>query len=56
VGDLQALSVSLAGLEFVQDNSKVILKPRHGYLSKVLPTLFRAQEVTLLALPPFYRG
>ncbi|KAI2664254.1 putative GTP-binding protein EngB [Labeo rohita] len=29
----------------------VILKPRHGYVPKVLSTPFRAQVVTLLALP-----
>ena len=34
VGDLQALSVSLACLEFGPNDSKVILKPRHGYALK----------------------
>jgi len=40
-------------LEFGVDNSKVVLKPRHGYVPKVLSTLFRAQVITSLALPPF---
>ncbi|XP_077082750.1 uncharacterized protein LOC143736071 [Siphateles boraxobius] len=52
VGDLQALSVSPACLELGPDDSRVILKPRHGYVPKVLSTLFRAQVVTLSALPP----
>ncbi|XP_058618458.1 uncharacterized protein LOC131531609 [Onychostoma macrolepis] len=36
VGDLQALSVSPACLEFGPNDSKVVLKPRHGYVPKVL--------------------
>jgi len=52
VGDLQALSVREACLEFGLDNSKVILKPRYGYVPKVLSTALRAQVVTLLAHPP----
>ncbi|XP_057175774.1 uncharacterized protein LOC130545349 [Triplophysa rosa] len=51
VGDLQALSVSPSCLEFGPDNSKVVLKPRHGYVPKVLSTPFRAQVVTLSVLP-----
>jgi len=56
VGDLQALSVSPACLEFAQNNSMVILKPRHGYVPKVLLTLPPSHgyvpKVTLLTLPP----
>ncbi len=52
VGDLQALSISPACLEFVPNDSKVILKPRHGYVPKVLSTPFRAQVITLSTLPP----
>lgn len=52
VGDLQALSVSPACLEFGPNDSKVILKPRHGYVPKVLSTPFRAQVISLSALPP----
>ncbi len=36
VGDLQALSISPACLEFGPNDSKVVLKPRHGYVPKVL--------------------
>ena len=42
VGDLQALSVSASCLEFGPGDSKVILKPRHGYVPKVLSTPFKA--------------
>ncbi|CAM4610191.1 unnamed protein product [Leuciscus chuanchicus] len=52
VGDLQALSVSPSCLEFGFGDSKVTLKPRHGYVPKVLSTPFRAQVITLLALSP----
>ncbi len=38
VGDLQALSTSPACLEFGPNDSKVVLKPRHGYVPKVLST------------------
>ncbi|KAL0204650.1 hypothetical protein M9458_002668, partial [Cirrhinus mrigala] len=51
VGDLQALSISPSCLEFGPGDSKVILKPRHGYVPKVPSTPFRAQVVTLSALP-----
>ncbi|CAM4427360.1 unnamed protein product [Leuciscus chuanchicus] len=51
VGDLHALSVSATCLEFGPNNSKVILKPRHGYVLKVLVTPFRAQVISLSALP-----
>ncbi len=50
--DLQALSINLACLEFGSNNSKVVLKPRLGYVPKVLSTLFRAQVIELSALPP----
>ncbi len=52
VGDLQVLSTSPACLEFGPNDSKVVLKPRHGYVPKVLSTPFRAQVITLSALPP----
>ncbi len=52
VGDLQALSITPACLEFRPNNSKVILKPRLGYVSKVLSTPFRAQVIALSAHPP----
>ncbi len=52
VGDLQALSISPACLEFGPNDSKVVLKPRHGYVPMVLSTPFRAQVITLSALPP----
>ncbi len=50
VGDLQALSINLACLEFGPNDSKVILKPRLGYVPKVLSTLFRAQVIALSPL------
>ncbi len=52
VGDLQALSISPACLEFGPNDSKVVLKPGHGCVPKVLSTPFRAQVITLSALPP----
>ncbi len=51
VGDLQALSVSASCLEFGPSDCKVILWPRSGYVPKVLTTPFRAQVISLLALP-----
>lgn len=51
VGDIQALLVSASCLEFGPNDSMVVLKPRHGYVPKVLSTAFRAQVGTLLALP-----
>ncbi len=38
VGDKQALSVNPVCLEFGPNNSKVVLKPRLGYVPKVLST------------------
>ncbi len=52
VGDLQALSTSPACLEFGPNDSKVVLKPRHGYIPKILSTPIRAQVIMLSALPP----
>ncbi len=52
MGDLQALSVSPSCLEFGHNNSKIVLKQRHGYLPKV----FRAQVITLSLLPPSEQG
>lgn len=48
---MQALSVSVSCLEFGPNDYRVVLKPRHGYVPKVLSTPFRAQVITLLALP-----
>ncbi len=52
VGDLQALSVNPACLEFAPNDSKIVLKPRLGYVPKVLSTPFRAQIIALSELPP----
>ncbi|XDV25396.1 hypothetical protein PO909_029318 [Leuciscus waleckii] len=51
VGDLHALSVNAACLEFGPNDSIVILKPRHVYVPKVMGTPFRAQVISLSALP-----
>ena len=51
IGDLHALSVSAACMEFGPNDSRVILKPRHSYVPKSLNTPFRAQVVSLSALP-----
>ncbi|XDV14461.1 hypothetical protein PO909_014706 [Leuciscus waleckii] len=50
IGDLHALSVSAACMEFGPKDSKVILKPKHGYVPKSLNTAFRAQVISLSAL------
>jgi len=50
IGDLQALSVSATCMEFGPNDSKVILKPRHGYVPKSLNTPFRVQVISLSAL------
>ncbi len=52
VGYLQALSVNPACQEFGPNYSKVVLKPRLGYVPKVLSTPFRAQVIALSALSP----
>ncbi len=49
--DLQAFSVNPVCLEFGPNDSKVVLKPRLGYVPKVLSTPFRAQ---VLALSVFF--
>ncbi len=49
IGDLQALSVNPACLEFGPNDSKVVLKPRLGYVPKMLSTPFRAQVIVLSA-------
>ncbi|CAM4548218.1 unnamed protein product [Leuciscus chuanchicus] len=51
IGDLQALSVSATCMEFGPNDSRVILKPKHGYVPKSLNTPFRAQVISLSALP-----
>ncbi len=55
VGDLQALSVSEMCMDFAPDLVKVTLRPRPGYIPKVLSTSFRSQVVTLHSFhpPPF---
>ncbi len=49
VGDLQALSINPIWLEFGPKDSKVFLKPRLGYVPKVVSTPFRAQVIALSA-------
>ncbi len=55
VGDLQALSVSEMCMDFPPGLVKVTLRPRPGYVPKVLSTSFRSQVVTLHSFhpPPF---
>ncbi len=55
VGDLQALSVSEMCMDFPPCLVKVTLRPRPGYIPKVLSTSFRSQVVTLHSFhpPPF---
>ncbi len=47
VGDLQALSVSGMCMDFAAGLVKVTLRPRPGYVPKVLSASFRSQVVTL---------
>ncbi len=47
VGDLQALSVSEMCMDFAAGLVKVTLRPRPGYVPKVLSASFRSQVVTL---------
>ncbi len=55
VGDLQALSVSEICMDFAPGLVKVTLRPRPGYIPKVLSTSFHSQVVTLHSFhpPPF---
>ncbi len=55
VGDLQAFSVSETCMDFAPGLVKVTLRPRSGYIPKVLSTSFRSQVVTLHSFhpPPF---
>ncbi len=55
VGDLQAFSVSKTCMDFAPGLVKVTLRPRPGYIPKVLSTSFRSQVVTLHSFhpPPF---
>ncbi len=55
VGDLQALSISETCMDFAPGLVKVTLRPRPGYIPKVLSTSFRSQVVTLHSFhpPPF---
>ncbi len=52
VGDLQALSVNPACLEFGPNDSKVVLNSRLGYVPKVLSDPFRAHVIALSAFSP----
>ncbi len=52
VGDLQALSVSKSCTEFAPGLVKAFLRPRPGYVPKVLSTSFRSQVVVLQAFSP----
>ncbi len=52
VGDLQALSVSKSYTEFAPGLVKAFLRPRPGYVPKVLSTSFRSQVVVLQAFSP----
>ncbi len=55
VGDLQAFSDSEMYMDFAPGLVKVTLRPRPGYIPKVLSTSFRSQVVTLHSFhpPPF---
>ncbi|CAM4449878.1 unnamed protein product [Leuciscus chuanchicus] len=55
IGDLQALSISESCLDFAPGLVKVTLRPRSGYVPKVLSTAFRSQVINLNAFhpPPF---
>ncbi len=55
VGDLQALSVIEMCMDFAPGLVKVTLRPRPGYIPKVLSTSFRSQVVPLHSFhpPPF---
>ncbi len=55
VGDLQAFSVSEMCMDFAPGLVKVTLRPRPGYIPKVLSASFRSQVVTLHSFhpPPF---
>ncbi len=52
VGDLQALSIDNPCIDFGPGDCRVTLKPRKGYVPKLLLTLFKAQVITLSALHP----
>ncbi len=52
VGDLHALSMNTACMEFGKNDCIVRLQPRRGNLPKVLSILFRAQVITLQAFAP----
>ncbi len=45
-------SVSPFCFKFRPNNSKIVLKPRHGYIAKVLSNPFRSQVITLSTLLP----
>ncbi len=55
VGDLQAFSVSEMCMDFAPGLVKVTLRPKPGYIPKVLSMSFRSQVVTLHSFhpPPF---
>ncbi len=52
MGDLQALSASESCTEFAPGLVKAFLRPRPGYVPKVLSISFRSQVVVLQAFTP----
>ncbi len=52
IGKTYGISAGAISLEFGPNDSKIVLKPRHGYIPKFLSTPFRVQVITLSALPP----
>ncbi len=52
VGDLQALSIDDLCIEFGPGDCRLTLKPRKGYVPKVLSTPFKEQVITLSAFCP----
>ncbi len=52
VGDLQALSIDNSCIEFGPGDCRLTLKPRKGYVPKVLSTPFKEQVITLSAFRP----
>ncbi len=52
VGDLQALSIDDSCIESGPGDCRLTLKPRKGYVPKVLSTPFKVQVITLSAFRP----
>ncbi len=55
VGDQQALSIDDSCIEFRPGDCRLTLKPRKGYVPKILSTPFKAQVITLSAFHPKHR-